>query len=300
MTPKQDSETFGLSVALAIPFGSDGGIAFRRLTEHAAWCLKSGCRSVTVFGTTGEGASFDLAERERVLGALAGSGIAPGRQVVACVVATSVRGAASQLRQIYDFGCRTALLLPPFYYTQPDEEGLFGWFAGVLERGGTKLGNAIIYNIPSVTNVPISPELVARLRDAFPGMIAGVKDSSGDAGCAERMLAAHGDIAILVGDERLLAAAVRRGAQGSISGLANVCPAVLRTLIKTGNDHSGVVDLVDEIVRHPVTPAVKALIAHRTADTDWRNVRPPLSSIDEAASARLGAVYDMHFGESAS
>ena len=298
MTNKRHSGTFGLSVALAIPFNSNGGVAFRRLAEHAAWCLSSGCSSVTVFGTTGEGASFDLAERERVLGALAGSGIAPSRQVVACVVATSVRGAAAQLRQIYDFGCRTALLLPPFYYTEPDEEGLFSWFADVLERSGTDSGNVMIYHIPSVTNVPISPELVTRLRETFPGMIAGVKDSSGDATCAQRMLAAHGDLAVLVGDERLLASAVRQGAQGSISGLANVCPAALQTLIETGKDHAGVVNLVDEIVRHPVTPAVKALIAHRTADPDWRNVRPPLSSIDEAASAQLGAVYDMHFRES--
>ena len=299
MTTKQRSETFGLSVALAIPFDSNGGVALRRLTEHASWCLESGCRSVTVFGTTGEGSSFDFAEREKVLGALADRGIDPVSQVVACVVATSVRGAAAQLRQIYDFGCRTALLLPPFYYPKPDEEGLFSWFADVLERGGTNSRNVIIYHIPAVTNVPISPELVVRLNDAFPGMIAGVKDSSGDAACAERLLAAGGDLAVLVGDERLLAAAVRRGAQGSISGLANVCPAVLQTLIETGKDHPGVISLVDEIVRHSVTPAVKALIAHRTADANWRNVRPPLSSIDKAASARLGAVYDMHFSETA-
>ena len=299
MTTKQHPGSFGLSAAIAIPFNSSSGFDFRRLTEHAAWCLESGCRSITVFGTTGEGASFDLVERERVLGALAGRGIAPGSQVVACVVATSVRGGAAQLRQIYDFGCQTALLLPPFYYTEPDEEGLFSWFADVLELGGTNSGNVLIYNIPSVTNVPISPELVARLRDAFPGVIAGVKDSSADAASAERLLAAHGDLAILVGDERLLGAAVRRGAQGSISGLANVCPAVLRTLIETGKEHPGIVDLVDEIVRHPVTPAVKALIAHRTADSDWRNVRPPLSPVGQAASARLAAVYDMHFGKSA-
>ena len=239
METPQAPENFGLSVALAMPFEATGPVAFGKLAAHAAWCLGSGCSSVTVFGSTGEGASLGLAERERVLGALASHGIVPSREIVASVVATSVHDAAAQLRQLGEFGCRAGLLLPPFYYAVTDEEGLFRWFASVLERGGTDVGQVILYHIPAVTHVPISPELVGRLRDAFPELIAGVKDSSSDAANTERLLAAHGDLAILVGDERQLSPAVRRGAQGSISGLANVCPAALRTMIDSGRERCG-------------------------------------------------------------
>ena len=291
MAARPDPEPFGLSVALAVPFTATGDVDLHKLAEHAAWCLDSGCRSVTVFGTTGEGASLGRGERERVLGALASRGIEPG-QIVAAIVATDIRDAAAQLRAVGDFGCRAALLLPPFYYPAPDEEGLYAWFAGALERSAAAV---ILYHIPAVTGVPISPQLVRRLRAAFPGRIAGVKDSAGDAAGTNRMLAAHADLAILVGDERQLAAAVRQGAEGSISGLANICPGPLRELVATGENHAGVVALVDAVVRHPVTPAVKALIAHRTGDAAWRHARPPLVALGADAASRLGALHDAHF-----
>ena len=55
------AEKFGLSVALATPFTAHQGIDFERMVNHAEWCLGHGCDSVTLFGTTGEGASIGIA-----------------------------------------------------------------------------------------------------------------------------------------------------------------------------------------------------------------------------------------------
>ena len=81
----QSIDRFGLSCALALPFKNDFTIDHGRLAAQARWCLNAGCSSVTVFGTTGEGASVSLAERGEVLGALLSVGIEPGQQLVELV-----------------------------------------------------------------------------------------------------------------------------------------------------------------------------------------------------------------------
>lgn len=126
-----------------------------------------------------------------------------------------------------------------------------------------------MYNIPSVTQVALSIELIGRLAKAFPEVVVGVKDSSGDWNYTQQLLSASGNLAVLVGDERVLAAAIRLGADGAISGLANVCPHVLLPLVNEGRDDCRIVMIVNEVIRYPVTPAIKALVAHLTGDPEW-------------------------------
>lgn len=282
---------FGLSTAMATPFRPDGRIDHGRLAAHAGWCLANGCRSITVFGTTGEGASIGPDGREQVLGALAAAGI-EGPRVVGGISAASMPHAVAQARSALDFGCRALLLPPPFYFKGVCDEGLFAWFAAVLEglRGAAR--DVLLYNIPSVTQVALSVALIGRLRAAFPGVVTGVKDSSGDAAYTRGLLAAHGDLTILIGDERFLAQAVRQGGQGAISGLANVCPELLRPLAEAGEADERINRLVDALLEYPVVPAVKTLIAHRTGDATWLRVRPPLVPLGEAEAAAVTAAYD--------
>lgn len=282
---------FGLSAALATPFSASGAIDHRRLAGHAAWCLANGCDSVTAFGTTGEGASVSRPERERVLGALAGAGIEGDRLVVG-VTAASVEEAVEQARIGLAFDCRALLLAPPFYFKNATEEGLLAWFSAVFAGLGQAARDVILYNIPSVTAVAMPVALVERLRAAFPGIVRGVKDSSSDWHYTQALLAARGDLAILVGDERHLAAAVRQGAEGAICGVANILPSLVRRLAVDGTDDRRVTDLVEAMVRLPVIPALKALIAERTGDACWLNVRPPLVPVDEGAMGTLRRQFE--------
>lgn len=288
-------ERFGLSAALTLPVTAKGAVDLGRLAGHARWCLGTGCASVTAFGTTGEGASLGMSAREQVLGALIGAGLDPRRAIVGGVAASSMHNAILQTRLLMDADCRAVLLTPPFYFKGVTDDGLFAWFARVFEKLGPQARDVLLYNIPTVTAVPLSVELVGRLRTAFPQVVAGVKDSSGDFAYTERLLAAHGDLTILIGDERGLAAGVRLGGQGAISGLANVCPQELAAMIGEARDDPRILQLVDEVLRHPVVPAVKALVAHRTGDPAWLNVRPPLVALDAATAGKLGAACDAIF-----
>jgi 4-hydroxy-tetrahydrodipicolinate synthase len=173
-----------------------------------------------------------------------------------------------------------------------DDDGLYAWFSDVIEGIGSDVRGVILYHIPGQTAVPLSVDLVGRLKRAFPGVIAGVKDSSGDRATAEAFLAAHGELAILVGDERQLAAAMRKGAEGSICGLANIAPALLRRVVHDGADDPLIVPLVDLIVSYPVLPAVKALVAHLHGDEAYVRMRAPLVDLQVGQRGALVAAYE--------
>jgi 4-hydroxy-tetrahydrodipicolinate synthase len=284
-------DIFGLSAALVTPFDAAGAPDLPRLRHHAAWVLASGCDGLTLFGTTGEGFSIGLDDRAAMLGALADAGTDFTR-VHAAVAATTVADAADQARLALDAGARGLLFTPPFYLKSPEDEGVYAWFSRAFEAIGADLRGVILYHIPGQTAVPLSVELVARLRRAFPEAITGIKDSSGDWATTEAFLAAHGDLAVLVGDERLLPRAMARGAQGSICGLANVAPDLLRPIIHAGADDPRLRPVVDLILEHPVMPAVKALVGHRHRDPGFGRTRPPLVDLDPGRTATLAAGFD--------
>jgi 4-hydroxy-tetrahydrodipicolinate synthase len=283
---------FGLSVALATPFAEDRSIDLPRLVAHARQSLADGCASVTVFGTTGEGASLGQNERQRALGALVGAGIDPRTQLVVGIAATSVEDAIAQGRAGLMLGCPSFLLAPPFYFKGCGDEGLFDWIAAVLMGLGPKASNVILYHIPQVTAVGLSMALVDRLKKAFPQQITGVKDSSGDWANAQALLQQHGDLHILIGDERLLARAMSLGASGAITGLANIAPDLMLPLID-GIEEPGVNAMVELVLPYAVTAAVKALVGLRRNDPiAWSRMRAPLASLGESDVRKLGAAID--------
>lgn len=286
------ADRFGLSVALSTPFNEDRSIDLARLVAHGRQSLADGCRSLTVFGTTGEGASLGLNERNRALGALVGAGVDPRKQFVVGIAASSVEDAIAQGRAGLMLGCPSFLLAPPFYFKNPAEEGLFDWFAAVLTGLGPKASNVILYHIPQVTSVGLSVDLIGRLKKAFPGQVKGVKDSSGDWSNTETLLKAHGDLHILVGDERLLARAMNLGASGTICGLANIAPDLMQAPVN-GIEEPRVAAIIELLLPYAVTAAVKALVGHRRNDpAAWSRMRAPLRSLSEAECLKLFAAVD--------
>ena len=184
-------------------------------------------------------------------------------------------------------GARAVLLAPPFYFRDLDDTTLFGWFAEVFKRAGAPLRDILLYHIPSMTGVPLSFDLISRLRQAFPAAIAGVKDSSGDRDHTFRLLKTHGDLSILVGDERYLGAACAAGAAGSICGVANIEVARLTRVVREKKDDPVIAALVEAIVKLPVIPAIKMAVALRKGDRAWALPRPPLAPLSASQERML-------------
>ncbi|WP_108485385.1 dihydrodipicolinate synthase family protein [Oceaniglobus ichthyenteri] len=270
----------GISVALLTPFTQDGGIDTALLASHARHVVDQGARGVTVFGTTGEGASIALNERPAAYRAILDNGIAPDR-VFSGLCATSLGDTLAQIDQALEFGIETFLLLPPYYFPAPGDAGLRAWHETLFAQADPR-AKFILYHIPQITAVPLSVDLVRGLRADYPDRVIAIKDSSGQWANTEQLLAG-GDIAVLVGDERFLHRAIPLGAAGSICGMANLHPARLAALFDTAVEDEALSRQVDAVVSGPVIPALKALMVRDTGNAAWANIRPPLAPLDDAA-----------------
>lgn len=280
---------FGLSCATITPFAANGSVDVPRLLSHLHRCLGEGCDSFTLFGTTGEGASVGLSERNLVLESVIDT--FDGNKVLVGVAASAPEDAAAQANPLFDAGGRGLLLAPPFYFKGVDDEGLYAWFSRAIEAMHAPRG-IFLYHLPSVTHVPLSIALIERLKLAFPDVIAGVKDSGGEWSYTEPLLHTHADLHILVGDERLLARAMRHGASGAINGFSNFCARRLRPMIERGDEDPALLALVDLVLKFPVTPGIKALVAHVARDQRYARAAPPLRTLADADAATLVAAFE--------
>ena len=253
----------GISAALLTPFSADGQIDFDRFVSHARELLENGAASVTIFGTTGEGASVSPDERRAGLTKLLAAGVAPDA-ITQTIYATSVDEAVAQAASGLEAGASNFLLVPPFYFKDCTDDGLLDWHAQLFAKVDSR-ARFILYHIPQVTGVALSPQLVGRLAARFPDQLLAVKDSSGSWDHATDLLSLDA-IPVLVGDERLLHRAVAMGGAGAITGMANLYPDRMHQIFSTATEDAVLSAEVTRIVAQPVIPMLKALLAQQTGD----------------------------------
>jgi 4-hydroxy-tetrahydrodipicolinate synthase len=202
-------------------------------------------------------------------------------------------------RKAAELGCRGALLLPPFYYKSPSEDGLFAYFTEVAKRAGGSI-RLYLYNFPQQSAVPFSFDLVARLLKAFPGVFKGVKDSSGNwdntRGYVEHF--AKDGFEVYAGDDSLLLSNLRTGGAGCITAASNVnCSVGARVYANWNTDAGQQAQLVLTATRKAVTsvpliPGLKSLVARNTGDPGWKTVLPPHLPLAAEQEAKLFRAFD--------
>jgi 4-hydroxy-tetrahydrodipicolinate synthase len=153
-----------------------------------------------------------------------------------------------------------------------------------------------LYHIPQMTGVDLGLPLISRLIDAYPGVVVGTKDSSGDRERIMTLCREFPDFSVLAGTETLLLETLRSGGDGCISATVNVTSRLARRVHdahQAGKDdetealQERLTQLRASIEAYPVIPALKQLMARLTDDKQWRNIRPPLSSLDEKRTEDL-------------
>lgn len=284
----------GLWCATLTPLFATGAIHHALLVEHILGLLAEGVDGVVLFGTTGEGPSFSASERRRGLEAVLTTGIDTGRLAVAAGCA-ALTDTASLVRHAVESGCPRCLILPPFFWKGLSDEAVFRYYAALIDEVGDDRLRIYLYHFPQLSGVPIRPEVVARLAAAYPGIIAGVKDSSGDYANTAALLECAPTLSILVGHERDIPRLMRAGGAGTICGLANSYPRLIRALLDsdvTAEDEAHLDALLRTLLPHPFVPAFKAVRAQQTGNDAWCAVRPPLLPLDE--EARQALVSQLH------
>ncbi len=279
----------GLWCAMLTPLDRSGRIDHDLFAAHARSLLAHGVDGVAPFGTTGEGQSFALSERLAGLDALLKAGITPGR-VIAATGCAALPETILLTRHGVQSGCRACLVLPPFFWKDASDDGLFAWYSQLIEAVGDPRLRIYLYHIPQVSGTPLSVNLVARLAAAFPDVVAGVKDSAGDWTNTEALLARVPQLAIMVGHEPHLPRLMRSGGAGTICGVGNLYPALVRALLSPGvtpADEARIATFLEIAFRQPLLPGFKAVLAERTHHPGWLSVRAPLLPLAEAARRSL-------------
>lgn len=298
MNAASNARITGVLAPVVTPFGKDGAPDAERLVRHCRWLVGQNV-GLAVFGTNSEANSMSLDERLDLLEQLVAAGVPPARMMPGtgcCAVTDTARLTARAVK----LGCAGVLMLPPFYYKGVSDEGLFRSYASVIEKVGDARLRIYLYHIPPVAQVGISLALIERLLDAYPGTVAGIKDSSGDWSNTQAMLDRFGGrgFDVFVGSESFLLANMRNGGAGCISATANVNPGPIDRLFREWQSPAAEqlqreLDTTRAIFqKHPMIAALKCAIARWSGDPDWARVRPPLVELDAAAAGALAAALE--------
>jgi len=279
----------GLWCATLTPLSNDGGVDHARFAAHVHDLFAQGVDGVALFGTTGEGQSFSLEERRGGLDALLAAGIPPARIIVATGCAALPETVVLS-RHAVASGCATCLVLPPFFWKGVSDDGLFAWYARVIEGVADPRLRMVLYHIPPVSAVALSVDLVARLAAAFPAIVVGIKDSEGNWAHTAALLERVPQLAVMVGHEPHVPRLLRAGGTGTICGVANIYPALVRALMSpdvTQEDEARLATFIEIAFRQPFLAGFKSMVADRTRDPGWLAVRPPLVPLSEPARRAL-------------
>ncbi len=153
-----------LTCAVATPLRADLTVHHELLLAHARDLLARGCDGLAVFGTSGEGPCLCVADRRAGLEFLLEAGVAPDRLVVG-VGSACLADAAELTRHALSVGVPDTLLMPAFFLrAAATEEGVFRFFAEVIERAADPKLRLLLYNFPAISGVLLSVELIGRLR----------------------------------------------------------------------------------------------------------------------------------------
>ncbi|MCC6192872.1 MAG: dihydrodipicolinate synthase family protein [Burkholderiales bacterium] len=268
----------GLWCATLTPVTERGAIDHRRFAAHAHHLFAQGVDGIAPFGTTGEGQSFSVAERREGLDALLAAGV-PAARIVVGTGCASLAETIELTRHAVGAGCTGCLVLPPFFWKEPADDGLFAWYARLVEGVADARLRIVLYHLPQVSAVPLSVDFVARLAAAFPGIVAGIKDSEGKWEHTQALLTRVPQLTVVIGHEPDLPRLMRAGGAGTICGVANVYPGLVRALLSPGvaaSDEARIAKFIEILFSVPFLAGFKCMLADRSGDDGWRNLRPPL------------------------
>jgi 4-hydroxy-tetrahydrodipicolinate synthase len=278
----------GVFSAALTPLDAELAPDHARFVDHCRYLLDEGCDGIAMLGTTGEANSFSVAERTALLEAVVAAGIAPRRLLPGTGVA-ALSDTIALTRHALSVGVDTVVMLPPFYYKNVTDDGIYASYSEVVQRIGDARLKVVLYHYPQMSAQPISHALIERLRAAYPSTFTGIKDSSGDFANMTAMVERFPGFSVLVGADPLLLPLLRKGGAGCITATSNLVARDLAYVYKHFRDsdddaalkaaQARIVKARELVSRFPQMASLKALVAERTGHAGWQRLRPPLESL---------------------
>ncbi len=218
----------GVLTALVTPFDASGGIDEAALRGLVRWQIAEGVAGLVPCGTTGEGATLDPAEHERVVRIVAEEARAAKRpvRVVAGAGTNDTRRTIALARRCRRAGADALLVVTP-YYNKPTQAGMRDCFREIADAVDLPI---VVYNVPGRTGVNLLPDTVLRI--AEDPRFAGVKEASGNLDQASQILRARPKyFTVLSGEDSLTLPMIALGADGAIAVVSNEAPGPFARMV---------------------------------------------------------------------
>ena len=229
----------GTGVALVTPFRDDGSVDVDDLRKHVEFQIENGVRVMVPCGTTGEGATLSTDEQRLVIDTTVE--VAQGRTpVLAGAGGSDTADVVRKARAARDAGADGVLSVSPSY-NKPTQRGLIEHYRAIADAVDCPV---IIYNVPGRTASNVLPETVLALAEIEN--ITGVKEASGDVNQVMTLIRERPEgFTILSGDDALTFPLLAAGADGVISVVANLAPALMSQMVERalGGDYEGAREL---------------------------------------------------------
>lgn len=295
-----------ICAALVTPITSSYDTDIPKLAAHAMGVLANGCDGVVLFGTTGEAASFGIAQRQATLDGLVELGV-PASKIIVGTGCCSIADTALLSRHALGHGCAAVLVHPPYFFRPAEEAGVYRFFAGLAETLGEAARDILFYHFPETTGASISVTVIRDLLQDYSSVFVGVKDSTGVIEHTQELVRQFPELKIYSGDDDLLWPLLAAGGHGAITATANLTPTLLASVKAGWQDNTQIAQEAQialsglwnkTLLSYPVSEAVKEIIANISQDDSWRELVPPLSCMPRKQRDQLMrdvAPYMPHF-----
>lgn len=210
---------------MVTPFKADGSIDEKALRRFVDFQIDGGVDMLLPCGTTGEGATLDENETDRVVQIV----IEQAKRRVPVIVgagSNSTAKAVQQTKRAKKIGADGVLSVGP-YYNKPTQQGYYEHFKAIAEAENMPI---IVYNVPGRTAGNIEAKTMLRLAE-IPNIVA-VKEASGNIGqMMDIIREAPRDFRVLCGDDAMALPLIAVGGDGIVSVVSNEAPSMMSEMI---------------------------------------------------------------------
>ena len=293
----------GALAASLTAFKNDLSLDIPMTTEHGKNLLKEGLDGVVFFGTTGEGNSLSINEKKVFIDNLKNESF-PLNKVMIGTGACSLTDAVDLTRYCVDAGIYDCLVLPPFYYKNPKDEGLFSYFSEIIQRVAHKDLKIQIYHFPAVSQIPISHNLIEKLLKHYPENIAGIKDSGGDLENMLSMCKNFDNFDVYAGSETYFLPVLQAGGAGTITATGNITASKCVEVFKAfQSDLKDIQNLQDELSNDRsllqkacasvgFSSGLKIILSSLVNNEQWQICRPPFAKITKDKVKEVTEIFN--------
>ena len=211
----------GTGVALVTPFNADKSVDYNSLSNLIDHVISngSGVEYVVSLGTTGESATLNDEEKNKILDftiekvngrvpIVAGFGGNDTNHVIQAISKRNMKGI-------------DAILSVSPYYNKPTQTGIYEHYKAIAQATDLPI---ILYNVPPRTSSNISADTTLKLANDFKNIVA-IKEASGDLiQCMKIVREKPSDFWVISGEDLLTLPMIAFGMDGVISVIANVYP----------------------------------------------------------------------------